>query len=110
METLKNGDPVAIGTNTPWGVAEFVSHIGEGIWSVDTMSHGGYFVPTELVAKMDPAKVAYSAEWSGSPNWFEEDCAVAFVVEAFPHLFPGALDTARAHIAAFYLDRRPPRL
>ena len=110
METLKNGDPVAIGTNTPWGVAETVSHIGEGIWAVDTASHGGFFVPTEKLIEMDPLKVAYSYMWSGSPNWFEEDCAVAFVVEAFPHLFPGKLDLALEHIAAFYLDRRPPRL
>jgi hypothetical protein len=97
-------------TNTPWGKADSVDEIGEGIYSVSTPSHGGFFVPSALVAKMDPGKVAFSKRSSGSENWFEEDCAVAFVVEAFPHLFPGELERAREYIAAFYLDRQPPRL
>lgn len=34
---------------TPWGVADDIQHIGGGIYRVDTPSHGGYFVPPELL-------------------------------------------------------------
>jgi hypothetical protein len=73
---------------TPWGRADSIKAIGEsGIYFATTPSHGGFFVPTELLAAIPEAHQKRAAYWSGSRNWYEEDCEWASVVNAFPHLF-----------------------
>jgi hypothetical protein len=87
---------------TPWGVAQHVRPVGpDGIFSADTSSHGGYFVPSALLDKIDPRGRADAKKWSGSENWYEEDCCWAWVVLAFPEHFPptavaGAYQTCKA--------------
>jgi hypothetical protein len=76
------------GIQTPWGIAEDVTHVADGIYFVSTPSHGGYFVAPEqrIGAGLDPARA-----------WYEEDCAWALLAIARPDLFPAhALDAARA--------------
>jgi hypothetical protein len=68
---------------TPWGVADSVKHIGQGIKSVSTPSHGGYYVPESELAKMPPAALN---TWAGR-GWYEEDCDWCLVALSFPNLF-----------------------
>lgn len=68
---------------TPWGKADQVRHIGRGIKSVCTPSHGGYYVPPAELAKMPEA----ARKTHAGPGWYEEDCDWCLVALAFPDLF-----------------------
>lgn len=70
--------------DTPWGIADHVKDIGLGIKRVDTPSHGGYFVPDEMLKKMPPA----THKTFAGKGWYEEDCDWCMVVLSFPELFP----------------------
>lgn len=53
--------------NTPWGVADSVDEVIDGIMSVETSSHGGY--------KLDAARNRRMPEYMRKPGgWYEEDC------------------------------------
>lgn len=96
------------GRRTPWGAADHVEEISDGrvtIISVDTPSHGGYFVPKRHLAAIPAQHQAYAAKWSGSVQWYEEDCAWAAVVLAFPQLFSAEHVAAARESAARYLNR-----
>ena len=72
--TAKN--PVAReGMNTPWGKAQHVEQIAEGIFSVSTANHGG-----TLLDRKRNAQVPDYMRKSG--GWYEEDCdwAIAAIV------------------------------
>jgi len=74
--------------NTPWGKADGVMRIGSaGILCVQTPSHGGFFVPTELLSRIPEEQQLFAQRWSGSRNWFEEDLCAVSVMLAFPELF-----------------------
>jgi hypothetical protein len=95
------------GRRTPWGRADFVEQITNGqttVISVCTPSHGGYFVPKKHLDRIDPAHRAYALKWSGSEQWYEEDCAWAAVVLAFPELFDAEHLAAAKESAARWLD------
>ena len=72
---------------TPWGRADQIENVGEGIYFASTPSHGGYYVPSALLPAITAAHQARALKWSGSRNWYEEDCEWASVAIAFPHLF-----------------------
>lgn len=73
--------------NTPWGLADHVDHMSDqGILFVSTASHGGVFVPDELLDRM-PRELRGSNSYSGKRNWFEEDVEWAIPVLAFPDQF-----------------------
>ena len=73
--------------DTPWGRADSVTDLGAGLFSVGTPSHGGLFVPDDLLERM-PFGVRFSNSYSGADsNWFEEDCEWALPVISFPELF-----------------------
>lgn len=89
---------------TPWGKADEVITVGEvdghAIKRVDTPSHGGYHVPSALLKYIPEAHQARALYWSGSRNWYEEDCEWASVCAAFPQFFPAeAHEHARETIA-----------
>lgn len=69
---------------TPWGMADHVQPVGEGIALYSTPSHGGYRVAPDLYRQMPPQLKACSFT---NDNWFEEDCSWCAVALAFPHLF-----------------------
>lgn len=73
--------------STPWGVADHIDHLGDGIMVVTTPGHGGAFVPNNMLSKVDPRGRADAKKWSGSENWYEEDCCIAWVAIAFPEKF-----------------------
>lgn len=75
--------------HTPWGQAQHAEPIGDGgLYSVSTAGHGGIYVPDSLLGHIPPAQRAWAARWSGSEQWYEEDCCWAAVAVAFPAHFP----------------------
>lgn len=76
--------------NTPWGKADFIEHLGEGVTVVGTPSHGGIKLSPARNAQVDPRYREFAAKWSHGwgDKWYEEDCAALAVVVTFPQLFP----------------------
>ena len=74
--------------NTPWGIADHYENIGQGIFVVSTPSHGGYFVPDCMLHNIPDEHQRWAEQWSGSRQWYEEDCCWAAVALAFPDRFP----------------------
>ncbi len=74
------------GTQTPWGPAQTVKRVADGIWTLDTSGHGGYYVAPMLRLQM-PAGLASIKTYCGAPGWYEEDCDWAIVAAAFPQHF-----------------------
>ena len=72
------------GMQTPWGVADSVEMIAEGIYFASTPSHGGFWLSRERYATMP---TEYRGKVSGPRRWFEEDCEALLVVASFPSLF-----------------------
>ena len=81
--------------HTPWGAAHHATKLGRGIVCVSTASHGGLFVPAELLDQIPADRRADAKRWSGSEQWYEEDCCACYVIVAFPDLF-GAGEVANA--------------
>ena len=71
--------------DTPWGVAQYVTQLGEGITLISTANHGGIRVSREknrtIMAKFPGFK-----PWAGE-LWYEEDCDWVFVAVTFPEYF-----------------------
>lgn len=67
------------GMKTPWGRADHVRKLLEGIWFVGTPGHGGIKVTTGL-NKQIPAVVREDG------GWYEEDLAYNWIVAFFPAL------------------------
>ena len=89
--------------STPWGRADHARAVGtingQTIYTVSTPSHGGYYVPSALLNRIPPDHQARAQQWSGSPQWYEEDCEWASVAVAFPEYFtPEQLTAARQTI------------
>ena len=42
--------------------------------------HGGFYVPDESLACIPVIEQEYAEHWSGSKNWYEEDCAALSVM------------------------------
>jgi len=76
-----------VGKNSPWGIVQDEETIADGIVYVSTASHGGIWVSPELLGRVQEAMRDYAAYWSGSSQWFEEDCAAQCVVVSFPEYF-----------------------
>lgn len=77
-----------IGKSSPWGIVQDEEVIADGIIYVSTASHGGIWVSRELLPRIQKEMRDYAAYWSGSSQWFEEDCAAQCVVVSFPEYFP----------------------
>jgi hypothetical protein len=90
---------------TPWGESQHVTPYGRGIKFVSTGSHGGFFVPGELLPEMPPLLRVMGQSWNATINndagaefidlstvgrWYEEDCEACMVVIAFPLMFEPA--------------------
>ena len=90
LETIQRGSP------TPWGPAEDVTVIADGLAFVSTAGHGGYVVSPDRLNLIDAAYPSHRLERFENGPWFEEDCRAAYVVGTFPELFPArALEHAR---------------
>ena len=58
---------IAVGMRTPWGAADYVTEILEGVHNVSTPSHGGI----KLSRERNAAIPDYMRKAGG---WYEEDC------------------------------------
>ena len=76
-----------VGKSSPWGTVQDSEQIAEGIVFVSTASHGGIWVARELLPRISEEMKDYAEYWSGSSQWFEEDCAAQCVVVSFPEYF-----------------------
>ena len=74
--------------STPWGMAQEVTKLGEGIWSVTTASHGGIRLGREREAEMRDEFPGF-VPFAGWP-WLEEDCDAVLAVLLWPELFAPA--------------------
>lgn len=93
-----------VGKNSPWGIVQDEETIADGIVYVSTASHGGIWVSPELLGRVQKAMRDYAAYWSGSSQWFEEDCAAQCVVVSFPEYFPAEqVERAQAIVDRYVL-------
>ena len=70
---------------TPWGASQIIRNLnGTGCLRVDCAGHGGIFVPDELLPRIPKAERKLAARWSGSENWYEEDCCALSVLHHIP--------------------------
>jgi hypothetical protein len=73
---------------TPWGRADHIEKLAEGIWVVGTPSHGGI-----KLSRARNAKVPAPFRCAG--GWYEEDCDWAIAALAHPEAFERDQDSAR---------------
>jgi hypothetical protein len=73
---------------TPWGPAQSVEQIADGIELVDTAGHGGLRLSAErweLIMEAFPTQTRYAAD-----GWLEEDCDFTLAVLLWPESFPAS--------------------
>ncbi|MFM7012526.1 MAG: DUF7007 domain-containing protein [Betaproteobacteria bacterium] len=71
---------------TPWGPAQTVKDLGDGVYAISTVSHGGYWLSPKAMAKV--RKLFPTAMLFAGDPWFEEDCDWCFVAITFWKKFP----------------------
>jgi hypothetical protein len=77
-----------IGDNTPWGAADHVDTIAEGITHVTTPSHGGIHLSPDrnaLVPEYMKRDGAFASQRRA--GWYEEDCDWCIPAIIFEHEF-----------------------
>lgn len=83
---------VTEGSRTPWGTADHVDHVADGIAVAGTPGHGGIKLSPERNAEI-PAALRNKS------GWYEEDCESNIVgmyhPEAFPHYKGGDQEAIR---------------
>jgi hypothetical protein len=92
--------------HTPWGFAQSCTEYSNGIKFYETASHGGFFVPLELLERIPAEHRVYAKRWSGSEQFFEEDVAWAAIPCAFPELFDEDTVAKAAFVAGEYFNRK----
>ncbi|WP_020525201.1 DUF7007 domain-containing protein [Catelliglobosispora koreensis] len=85
--------------DTPWGTAQSVRVIAEGIVEVTTASHGGI--------RLHPARNAsVPAPFRDRDGWYEEDAEWAFVALTFAEFFdPDHVQYAHLLAARYYAEK-----
>jgi len=70
------------GARTPWGYADCVFEVLQGVYWVTTPEHGGLAVHLEVaMAKMNPKAIDAGIPF-GQFFWYEEDCNWAVACQA----------------------------
>ena len=82
-KTLSNNVPI-----TPWGAPDIADNLGDGIILYSTPSHGGVYIPNELLECI-PDAFFFSGNFAQQrrDGWFEEDCDMAIAIVFFPEHF-----------------------
>lgn len=73
--------------HTPWGQASSVNFIADGVISVSTGSHGGFFLSPERNRQVPACFRLLSFKGLGKDGWYEEDSDWCMVALTFPDLF-----------------------
>ena len=91
----------AYNSPTPWGPAQHVIPVADGIWQVDTAGHGGIKLSPERNRKV-PTGVRQQS------GWYEEDCEWSIAALSHPEAFTEkALGFARDTLRGWYPDAAP---
>jgi hypothetical protein len=69
---------------TPWGKADSVRKIADGITLVSTPSHGGFHVSKKRQGEIPQA--ARDNRFNPGTAWYEEDCESYIIMAAFPEV------------------------
>lgn len=88
------------GMKTPWGKAQHVTKLLEGIYLVSTSGHGGLKLSAARNAQMHKAI-------RSEGGWYEEDLLYAWVILHFPelverHIVGGTLEGAHKTLRSWY--------
>jgi len=84
-----------VGMRTPWGDAQDVRTIAEGIVEVSTAGHGGIHLAGERQRAVKAIAPKFET-WAGGP-WYEEDCDVSLVILAHWEHFSRAAIRGAVH-------------
>lgn len=79
---------IQVGDGSPWGRVERVNVMGD-IFAVSTTSHGGFWVPPEVLDRVPVTHQYATFRQQGLRGWFEEDCDWSWLVFSFPESFTG---------------------
>jgi hypothetical protein len=77
-----NPNPPRVNDDSPWGPIEYVERWADGIYRVQTPSHGGCWISPERAAEM-PAWTRKIKAYAPKPNWWEEDAEILIVLHLF---------------------------
>ena len=94
-----------VGSTSPWGKIDQATVIAEGIVFVSTPGHGGFWVRSDLLERIPLAHRAYAQVWTGSQQWYEEDCCALAVIVAFPEHFPQHKAAECARQLAYWMKK-----
>ena len=75
---------------TPWGVAQSVELLDEGVYWVQPQAHGGLLIEQTRAEKLLSAKAIAIGKWWNAFLTFEEDDAMLVVFYEHPELYPWA--------------------
>lgn len=100
MTTTHRRLPAGCPQWSPWGEVQTARDLGNGLHFVATASHGGLYLPQDMVDAM-PAALRCN-RYSGGGQWWEEDVEWALPVVWRPELFPAEyLDPAQRTILSY---------
>ena len=73
---------------TPWGKPQHIHSPIDGIWVIETASHGGFYLSDRRVRELDERLRILGPHprywtFAGNPQWWEEDDDYAVPVVAF---------------------------
>ena len=71
--------PMRVGDPTPWGAADNVCRMADGVWLVSTPSHGGLYLQGRA---RDAVPAAIRDTLINGPEWAEEDLEMVLVLAA----------------------------
>jgi hypothetical protein len=94
-------------THTPWGRADSIEKVADGIEFYSTPSHGGFRLSNERLIQLHAVHGPVKT-FCGHAEWFEEDCDWAYVATAFPEHF-NAEQLAHAGATLKWLQSRAPK-
>ena len=92
-------------TMSPWGKIDSRRNISDDIIEVTTASHGGFGVTGKAMQNIIQTfpSVKESVGVKNGVNWFEEDCAYAFVILANKDCFPQKdIEAAESSMKSWY--------
>jgi hypothetical protein len=83
----RRNDIRLVTSDSPWGKAESVTEIADGIYSYSTPAHGGYRLNRQRNATVSAILKKATCQQLGLRGWYEEDVDWAIVVYTFPECF-----------------------
>lgn len=93
---------------TPWGVAQSVELLDDGVFWVQPQEHGGLLIEHDKAETLLSAKAIAIGKWWNTFLAFEEDDAMLVVFYEHPELYPWAEEELIHNLAEECLHRMYP--